>query len=159
MAVVRFYTADQGDLPSVCAKTGRPTGDRVEVDAYFRPLWPWLLLPFSWLATLVGILAGVKAIKVTLPVSADVADRYRRWRAVPYAIAGAGVAVLVVGAVLRSAPVLAAGVLTEAGAALARAVNLLAHTCAVSANAEGDVITLGRCHRKFKAALRELANG
>ena len=158
MAVVRFYTAEQGDLPDLCARTGRPTTDRVEVDAYFRPTWPWWLLPVSWLATLVGTLAGLRPVKVTLPLSAALADRYRRWAVVPRVVAGAGLAVAVAGALARSAPLLAAGLLTLAGSALARWLNLVAHTCSVSTNGDGDVITLGRCHRRFKAALRDLAD-
>ena len=61
MARVRVPTArfKAGDLPAVCAKTGKPADGWLEVEAMRVPSWIFLLLLFGGLPALIALLFAV----------------------------------------------------------------------------------------------------
>ncbi len=156
--MVRFYAADQSLLPDMCIKTGARSNDRVDVTAYYRPSWPVLLAPFSLLAASVGLLAGSRRFHVSLPFSDELARRYRLWKAPTLSMLGVGLALVVTGSILGSVKLATAGLVITAAAAIAVWINLATHTCAVSANVDGTVVTVRRCSRDFKSAVKGLSD-
>jgi hypothetical protein len=158
MATVRFFTDEQDALPDVCIKTGLPTWDRVTLNLVYRPAWPILLLPFSALAMVVGLVAGARSTEVSFPLTAGVLPRYRQWwyRTLLFT------AVMGTGAIL-------AGLSHQGyvGVTMASlfAVGLASHWyvhmalwCGFSVNKDFSVVTIRRCHPNFLNSMKELSN-
>ena len=76
LAPVRFEDLDAGRVPRICVMTGAPATKTLSKTFVNAPAWPFVLWPISFLAALVGRIAGSESITAELPV-ADTMDRVR----------------------------------------------------------------------------------
>jgi len=157
MATVRFFVDEQDLLPEVCIKSGAPTSDRLSTSASYRPAWPFLLLPFSILAVIVGLVAGARHRPVRLPMAGQAVRRAQSWWRWSLALAVAGCCGLVLSAILGE---VAAARLTLALVLVAMVVNVVTRIAfwpGVSIDKEGQIVTVTRCSRRFVDAMKELS--
>ena len=155
MATVRFFLDEQDLLPDVCIKTGVPTPEVVTLRATYRPAWPVLFLPFSLLASVVGLVAGARHATVNLPMKGDVVTRFRSWWRWSFTAVAAGSCGMPLAAVLHEATLgivmlvtFLSGIATNIGARLI-------FWCGVSLDKACEVVTVRRCHLNFVDAMKE----
>ncbi len=72
LAPVSFDDLDGGRLPQVCVMTGAPATKTLRKTFVNAPTWPFVLWPISFLAALVGRIAGSESISAELPVAEEV---------------------------------------------------------------------------------------
>ncbi len=149
--MVHFPVTEAPSLPAVCAKTGEPAAELVEVQAYRRPAMP-LLLGWLWAAGLYPLGRRTGRTSLKLPFRPEVADGYRRWRWVVTVVMAVG-AGLVVGGSWAFAPLVPVGSGLACLAALGWYLDLLAHTCGVYLSGDGSEVTVTRCHPGFRQAV------
>lgn len=138
----------------LCAKTERPTTQRVILRGSAMPTWVNFLFIFSFVGMLLAGAATSRRYVVDLPFDHAAHDRWSRGRRLAWAIGLAGAAAIVVAASRGDS-----SILTLAGVALA----VVGLVVGVVNSTEGNVgvgltrdneLVLTRVHREFVASFR-----
>ena len=155
MARVRVSTArfEAGDLPAVCAKTGKPADGWLEVEAMRVPGWIFLLLLFGGLPALIALLFAVERVPGLVPLSARADTWLRRGRCIRWVLLVGGLVVVCVGLISGARVALELAFALLVGAVV---VYFLEAFWLVGGrlSAEGDHVVLSRIHPVFRSALR-----
>ena len=155
MARVRVPTArfKAGDLPAVCAKTGKPADGWLEVEAMRVPSWIFLLLVFGGLPALIALLFAVERVPGLVPLSAHADKWLRRGRCSRWVFLVGGLVVMCVGLISGARVALELAFALLVGAVV---VYFLEAFWLVGGrlSAEGDQVVLSRIHPAFRSALR-----
>lgn len=138
----------------LCAKTGRPTTQRVILRGSAMPTWVNFLFVFSFVGMLLAGAATSRRYVVDLPFSREAHDKWRRTKRAAWAIGLVGGATIVL-ATSRggSSLVLLVGVALAVVGVVVGVVNSSEGNVGVGLTRDNDLI-LTRVHPAFVASLR-----
>lgn len=138
----------------LCAKTGRPTTQRVILRGSAMPTWVSFLFLFSFVGMLLAGAATSRRYVVDLPFSHEAHDKWRRGKTAAWAIGFSGATTIVLAASRGgSSMVTLAGVAVVAVGVIVGMVNGAEGNVGVGLTRDGDLV-LTRVHPAFAASLR-----
>lgn len=145
---------EEGRFPGLCAETGVPTEDGVELEVSRTPSWIGWLLLFSLVAYLIASGQTRERVRGFVPFDLEVARAHARTRRTAWLVALAGLAVLV-GAAAASigALAIAAGGVTGM-AVLLGGLDVL-RSVQARLDGSGEWVLLWRVDPRFAAAVEQ----
>lgn len=140
----------------VCAKSGRPTRDRVELRGSTMPAWVTLLLFFTIIGFLLAGAMTSRSYRVTLPIEHAIHDRWRRNRRRAWVAGLVGFGLLVWAAASSEAgaagPGVVVGLVLIAAALVGGVVNDRSNNVGFGLTRNDDLV-LTRAHDDFARAV------
>lgn len=138
----------------VCAKTGRPTGQRVILRGSAMPTWVNFLFVFSFVGMLLAGAATSRRYVIDIPFSHEAHDKWRRGKTVAWAFGLAGAATIVLVASRGgSSMITLVGLAVVAVGLIVGLVNSAEGNVGVGLTRDNDLV-LTRVHPAFAASLR-----
>ena len=150
--VVTADDFEAGDLPAVCARTGRHAEGMSPFRASDVPLWPLLLLPWGFLPVIVAEVFGSRRLDGWLPTSDATVARDAFWRAVQLAFLVVAGCFAALGVVTEEQGLLVIAVVPGV-AALGTAVFRAFTTVDPKLHRSGRWVVLSSVHEAFVAAV------
>lgn len=138
----------------VCAKTGRPTRQRVILRGSAMPTWVNFLFVFSFVGMLLAGAATSRRYVIDIPFSHEAHDKWRRGKTVAWAFGLAGAATIVLVASRGgSSMITLVGLAVVAVGLIVGLVNSAEGNVGVGLTRDNDLV-LTRVHPAFAASLR-----
>lgn len=138
----------------LCAKTGRPTTQRVILRGSAMPTWVNFLFIFSFVGMLLAGAATSRRYVIDVPFAHEAHDKWRRGRRLAWAIGLVGAAAIVLAASRDDAAfVTLAGVALAVVGLVVGVVNSTEGNVGVGLTRDNELV-LTRVHREFVASFR-----
>jgi hypothetical protein len=155
MARVRVTTErfQAGDLPAVCAKTGKSADGWLELEAIRLPGWSLLLLLFGGLPALIALMFAAEQVTGLVPLSARADQWVRRSRSIRWVLLVVGLVVVCVGLTSGAGTVLELAFALLVGAVVVYFLEVF-WLVGGRLSTDGTQVVLSRIHRTFRSALQ-----